>query len=611
MALPVTILVLAAAGLLPQEPVASPDPDRPEHAFGVARRADGAPWAGATVRLASEPFAGCADRDVLEVATDARGAFRVPLLPGRPYTAWAASLDSDRWLVSDRVDDVVPRVAVVLDERRTEPRVRLRVRGLEAWGLRAPLSLWCAGDRSGALPLPLRAGVDAVDLPPMGTGERWLLPAAGNGLDLFRHRVPDDARGDVELALPAPLDVTVTVRQPDGTPIAGARVTIRTVQATALPQRSDGDGRMTLRVPESVGEERRLPLWATAPGHLTSRLWPSELESGEPWPFFLMPGEVPAATVQWREGEPVADAPLQFAGVEASMEPGRYGRPAAANSQFAADGLLRTDGAGRVELPYHGDHPFSIGVLLPRAGLRSFESRYGTSICPLALVHASIPASASLEARIDALRPIRLVVRHRDRPAPRAHVRLGGGANPGLGLAYVADQTSSITVLVPPIEDLMVAAWHEHAGDVVRVAVPAARAGDDRVAEVLVELPEPLRVRGTVVDASGRPIAGAVIRTGTTLRGRFGTWRPVDAGADARGGAPRITARGFYHPAMAKPMFDRTARTDERGGFAMELPDHAFPLEFRVEHEGRTTATEWREAEQAGGGDGHVQLVLR
>lgn len=603
---------LITACLLPtaaQEPATNGN--HRERAFGIARRANRSPWADATVRLVSQPFPGCAECDLVEVVTNARGEFRAGILVGLPYTAWAGSLSGEQWIVSQRVDDVVPRLPIVLDENHVEARLSLRVRQLAAWRLAGPLTVWCSGERSGTLALPLRCGGDAaVELPPTGTGERWLFPHAGNGLDMLRRRVPADARGTFDLVLPPPHDVAVTVCAPDGTPVAGAQLEIRGVTATVLPQRTGAEGRMTVVVPDPTDEDAgRVPLWASAPEHLTARLWPRGVEPGGPWQFFVTPQPVTAATLEWRAGEPIADAPVWFGGVEQSMEPGRLGPAGTAqpNPQFASDGLHRTDPDGRIVLPYEPSYPLSVAVLLPRRRLSELERRFGAAISPLALLHGSVPSAPSLLLRANALRPVRFVFEHDDRsPAPRAHVRLGGGDSPGLGLEYVADQASSITVLLPPQDDIMVAVWHATAGDVVKVAVPNAPAGEG-IADVHVQLPAPIRVTGAVVDAGGEPVAGAVVRLGATLRGRRSEWQPVET--EAAEDRPRVVARGYYYQPMAEPMFRRSLRTDDAGRFVCELPSRGYPLEFRVAHDGRSSATEWRDAEAAG--DGDVRLVLR
>lgn len=150
-----------------------------ERTFGMARRADRSPWAGATVRLLAEPFPGCAERDVVEVTTDECGEFRAEILAGVPYTAWACARLDTCWAVSSRVDDVVSRLPVVLEEDHVEPLVALRVRGLGGLAGRVGvdrLVRGCANRCAGAaIALGRRQGNRVA---PMGTGARWLFPQA-------------------------------------------------------------------------------------------------------------------------------------------------------------------------------------------------------------------------------------------------------------------------------------------------------------------------------------------------------------------------------------------------------------------------------------------------
>ncbi len=70
-----------------------------------------------------------------------------------------------------------------------------------------------------------------------------------------------------------------------------------------------------------------------------------------------------------------------------------------------------------------------------------------------------------------------------------------------------------------------------------------------------------------------------------------------------------MLARGYYYPPMAVPMFTRTVVTDALGNCVLDLPSRDFPLEFRLKHGGRFSSTAWSEAQRAGEGEGHVQLV--
>ena len=100
-------LSLLTAALWCQDPGAAAASSERGRAFGMARRADGSPWAGATVHLVSRPFAGCQDRDHVEITAGNNGQFTAQLLVGRTYSALAVAADGERWLVSAIVEDIV------------------------------------------------------------------------------------------------------------------------------------------------------------------------------------------------------------------------------------------------------------------------------------------------------------------------------------------------------------------------------------------------------------------------------------------------------------------------------------------------------------------------
>ena len=579
-----------------------------EPAFGIVRRADRTPWADAVVRLVSEPFLG-ADQDVVVTASDAEGRFRARLLVGQPYTAWAWAADGEQWRVTQRVTDAVPRLPIVLDEHHREPRVHLQLRGLAAWDV-ATATVWCAGDRLGGLAQPFPFGsATRVELPPTGTSKRWLFVQAGNGLDLLQHAVPPTAPAEFQLELPPPRATEVQVLTPDGEPVTGAWLEVRQRFTTVLQPRTDANGGMQVLLPDGTDFAQPLSLHATAPGHLESRWWPRALATGEPLVMHATPAPPVAVHVEWRTGEPIAGVPIWLGGVQQNIEPRPGSRRARANPSFAVHSLLRTDARGEVVLPFTNEHDLSVATALPRDGLAALARRHGGAIQPLVLLHSGSTAATALRLCVEDLRPVRFVFEHHDHlPAPRAHARLGGGASPGLGLDYVADQASSITVLVPPQPDLMLAVWHDGAGEVVKVDVPRAGKG---IAVVRVTMPPPIRVTGRVVDSSGNPVAGATVQLGTTLRGERSEWQPVAADKDQQSANPRIVARGYFYPPICEQMFGGEVFTDAEGRFERLLPGRGYPLLFRVALGEAQGEAEWREAESASDVDGEVLLRLR
>ncbi|MCA8973287.1 MAG: hypothetical protein KDC98_01130 [Planctomycetes bacterium] len=557
--------------------------------FGIARLADRSPWADAKGLLVSQPFAGCRDRDLIEFTANAAGRFAADIIVGRVYTAWAWSADGDRWRVSQVVADVVPHLPLVLGEQRHEPRVSLRLTGLASWRDPGPVKLWCAGvdDAGMALPIgePVEGGV--VELPPMGTGRRWVFLTAGNGLDLFRLAIPGTASGELEVVVPSPVEVPIEVREPSGKAVKDARVFVRSPAGAYLPGTTDEQGRLLAKVPEprtpSVGESLYLPLWGEAPDHLVGRLWRSKAAPSGPWAIYLQPTAPTRFRLLWGEGDPVAGAPAHVSGVEQSIEPGGMrngvpiGRP---NGQFANDGHLVTDAEGGLAIAYDPKYPIAIGMLLPGERRAALAARLGATPSQLALVWAGkVEPGQAVEARVDRLVPIRCRIRCPDgSPAQRAHVRLAAGENPGIGLGYVADQRGEVVVLVPATDELLIAASLDARGDVFRIAVPEGSAPGE-VAELVLDLPESTVLRGRVIDGKGEPLAGTEVVLDQSLQGPRGAWQSLDGVGDG----VRVVAHGYLYPAMARPMFQQAARTDDEGRFEYRVPGLAFPMSVSVE----------------------------
>ncbi len=583
----VAVLVgLPCAATGQQSDVAPDAPSLRDHAFGVARQQDRSPWAGAVVRLISQPFPGCQDRDVIEVAADERGRFSAQTRKGWIYSAWACSPGDGDWRVSKVVDDVVPHMPIVLDEIAREPRVTVTVRGLGPWTSPGPVRLWCAGglDQDRALWSEVQEGSE-VELPPMGTRGRWVFLTAGNGLDLFVRRLDENVRGAVDLLVPPPLRVAIDVLEPDRTPVAGARIRVRSPAGAFLPGVTNENGRLfaTVPTPAAPSDQVRphLPVWAEAPGHLTGRLWnhgDHAANPAGPWTIFVQSSPPLTCLLQWGDGEPIAGAPVWINGVEQSIQPATKGGELVGipNGQFATDGHRVTGAHGELPLDYDPRFAISIGVLMPAVRTQQLSSRLGVEVSPLALIWAGDHSGQrEFAARIDRLRPVRVQLRHHDgSPAQRAHVRLGAGVSPGIGLAYVADNAGRVTILLPVCEDVMLAAWQGAEGEVFKIAVPP---GDDAtVCDIELSFPEHAVLRGTVYDRDGAPAPGVLVRLDHSMRGPHGAWQPTAVTGERS--RPHVTAVGYHYPAMALPMYRRSVVTDERGEYHFEIPSLVFPL---------------------------------
>ncbi|MEZ5989266.1 MAG: carboxypeptidase-like regulatory domain-containing protein, partial [Planctomycetota bacterium] len=116
-----------------------------QHLTGVVRGLDGAPLAGARVRLLSNRVPGRPDlpgNDAVEAVSDAEGRYRVGLLPDRSYSLWAlAEGEGGRYASSSIEGGVMGPDRHDVWLRHVTHRTELRIEGYEGEGLRYELEL--------------------------------------------------------------------------------------------------------------------------------------------------------------------------------------------------------------------------------------------------------------------------------------------------------------------------------------------------------------------------------------------------------------------------------------------------------------------------------------
>lgn len=277
-------LAFAAAG--------PPAQEAPRRATaGRVLDADGRPLAGARVRYAYVPLGGehLPPADVVEAVTDARGRYRVALLPCAQYQAWAiGEADADgRRLVSAMGWTDASEVLDTPAHHEFVPQ-RIEVKGIDAWAADGPHRVrWLTNGIE--LPMPPVA-VDAdgmTDVPPtpagLCTGE--VLDARGEVFATFTHST---ARPRTSVRIDPPREIPMRATDEQGRPVAGAVVWQRVVSAyghgdplTPHPTNryvwrrvgeTDGDGRLVGRVasrvdPFETGGWHRITLLAKKPGY--------------------------------------------------------------------------------------------------------------------------------------------------------------------------------------------------------------------------------------------------------------------------------------------------------------------------------------------------------
>jgi hypothetical protein len=189
--------------------------------FVRAENAAGEPLVGAVVTFAGGvPHLGVdvVQRDILQVATDARGRAQAKLLPGLCYTAWVVGAADPDGRASVSPPHAWFSGGALITLRAGEPEAprRLLVRGAEAWQARGPLQFHALFASPGPeLPLAFADGHLVVPPGPVATIE----VRAASGEPLWHGLGADGA-----LVLPPPRRVRVHVVDDNGVPQVGARL---------------------------------------------------------------------------------------------------------------------------------------------------------------------------------------------------------------------------------------------------------------------------------------------------------------------------------------------------------------------------------------------------
>jgi hypothetical protein len=269
---------------------ASPGQER-QPAFVRVQRADGQPVAHAEVCALGSPWLPTqpvpADRVV--AVTDARGRAQLPLLPDLEYSAWAVVPPVGT------ADFRATQVAQVLRQGSSaelqlgpaRPRQRARLTGVEHWPTDLGLHIAAVAIEGHVLPVSLDA--DGL-LPPLPEIAVFVI-ADRNEQVVWVGPPKPEALATRDVAMPRPQRGVVTVRGPNGKPVAGAE--IRQLLSLAPPRppfsrlnegyrevaapqcahhlgSTDADGRCAFVLPAWT-DDRDWNLLATAPGLGTTR----------------------------------------------------------------------------------------------------------------------------------------------------------------------------------------------------------------------------------------------------------------------------------------------------------------------------------------------------
>ena len=521
--------------------------------LGTVVDGKGTPIAGAVVECVLAPDGpDLPPLDVLTATTDARGRFRVDALPCGSYRCWAAApKDADgAQFVSDVVATAVGQLPALVAKTKGGAGA-IALRGLDAWQDRAPFTLRCVvAGRVVDTAIEAVDGAFTVQAPvrPMGGVEAQVRDRDGFHVH-FGTLTPRATR----LSVPAPQTVRCRVVDEKGQPVAGARIsTMRQGGAFGGPfqwiDRSNGlfetppvqvdavgvtgdDGVALVRVPaawslfaeKKNGAVTHVCFRADAPGRRASY-------AGRSWQGFFEDGKA-AAERKDRDGftftlQPAVpqrfrlvdgDAPLAGVAVSLTYEITTQTGDGFAQSWndvvrattdtdgwFDVGGLPEDQGQSRMQLAVGGRDGGA-------AGGAPFAVR------PIVLHPQSAKAEGNGERRIDVgtFATVVLAVRDTD-----------GGPGRGVQLALVSASSSRRSF---DFEDLSLLAPDAAGRVAVRLepgdwcALACTKEGlvvkeFDAATTPTLELavaPFPT-VRARVVDADGKPVAGAKFAVGQT-----------------------------------------------------------------------------------------------
>lgn len=503
---------------------------------GRVRDADGRPVAGALVRLAGGTSATWLPApDLVTTTTDADGRFRAEVLECVEYDAWAVGPEraDGSWLGSVAVHGAVPGPRLELQALPQRPRT-LQLQGLSAWAGLAPFQarLWLVGSGHVAT-LPVAAdGTAAVPRSwPAGDAMVEVLDRSGQTLLLASL-----AEAEWTAAVPPPLPIEVQVADASGKPLAGAAVErwfrasarleplgFRMRQLRAVLGHTDAAGRLRVRVAATAGEAAamrdHLELRARAPGFaaagamtlrgsLVSAAGPEQTVDGVRQLHLQLPpardfrGELLLAP-----GRPLAGCEV-VVGTRDILHSGNVGLYV--DDQRRA----RTGADGSFRLDQFGAETSCTSVWLGGETLAELagEQRHTRAFPPGQPFVAAATAAESPQLRIDLSQLGRLalqVVDERDGPASGALVMLQSESGQAAYLdsgdpRFRLDPAGRATVL------LARGPWFLVATDGARGTSRSIVVGE-RESELRLQIRAWPRLSGSVSDAAGRPVAGAVI----------------------------------------------------------------------------------------------------
>lgn len=610
------LLALALTALVSVPlPAQDRDPLR-RMAIGMVRDLHGKPWAGAEVLLVSHRLPGATGHlgmDLHELQADGSGRFRVSLLRGRSYQAFARMPRADQpgvWRVTAAVTHHDLGAPFLLDELPEAVQVQtFRLAGAAAWAQHGPLRVRAlVGGQAGALWV-LRPGDEGVYTAPAGPGHPQVQVLDKRGLVLLDKALTGVGEGPATLRVPAPRVKLLAVRDVEnGKGIAAAQVLVQEGAQLVELARTGPDGLAQLRWPSG----RRINwsvLFAEAEGYTGApfqtgasprkdknhKLWP-DLRKGAKVDHHvhLRKGLHFKGQILLRAGEPAAGLELVFRAcgmhfsTTNSRSVGQYKKLLRCDEQgrFELKGCLpETWWRARLDLLLDPRLRRQLGADWPADGPWLVQDLYD-----LSSGQKGQPNELPL-LQLARLQPVRVVLRQADgREAAGAQLQLwplwpgssgqGHTAPPGW---QRADRLGRVTLMLREEQDY---GFLVHDGSGLAYARLETGKLEEGQAQRLLELQLGpfIEVRGRVLDAAGEPAADRLVRVArSAARGRRARTAPESAHELRRQwgvAVSELPPREAQSLLRGVPWATQELRTDAQGRFVCRVP--AAGAEWRV-----------------------------
>ena len=562
--------------------------------IGIVRDGDGNGVATATVSLLGVPIVAdpaLGERDESQVVTDARGRFRVELLPGIPYSIWASAVGTDGGCRGSAIlTGIVARQPIVLDVAEAPNSLlrRIELSGTAAWGADLTVDICSRGSANLRLPCPRQAD-GSFAVPAIPSDDLWFEVSTSGSV--LAHDGPIDSSDrlgeSMVVEIPAPRRQRFAVRDiATGAGVAGA--TIRQIRAdsTWLVATTDADGCAEIDVGRDLRYVARGAPFAPAEMQAAKSAggdaaW-KPLREGFEADWLANVGEGAQLTGRVRISD-LAVSGAQLVLFEGAL----HFTEKNSRSLNWSTRSLTLDEQGRFTAPgVLSEFPPDIVLLLGRDTLAHLPEAW-RACWPIVLDPFAVPANhkGALEFEdldLAALVPVRFELETADgAPALGATLAFFPGRSvfgrKGLP-PLVVDRAGGVLVLLPPNTRFALIARVAGAMQMGVLSVGWGKGQDPQ--PVAIRMADSIRITGRATGPDRRPIAGARLwsRVGQRRDGRVLNRRMPRA-------EPMASERVSFENSLEDWPSDHitldqiqsSVRTDVEGHFVFEVPDIPMP----------------------------------